>query len=101
MILVLAESWTLLQFELLGRFNTLNHRALACFFFFNNTATPEIYPLSLPAALPISMHRARAPRPRPSLAAPALRDPSSTGTDRKSTRLNSSHEWIPRMPSSA
>ena len=22
-------------------------------------------------------------------------------TDRKSTRLNSSHEWIPRMPSSA
>ena len=25
----------------------------------------------------------------------------SIGTDRKSTRLNSSHEWISRMPSSA
>ena len=24
-----------------------------------------------------------------------------TGSDRKSTRLNSSHEWISRMPSSA
>ena len=29
-------------------------------------------------------------------------DPASiTITDRKSTRLNSSHEWISRMPSSA
>ena len=26
---------------------------------------------------------------------------SYKGTDRKSTRLNSSHEWISRMPSSA
>ena len=25
----------------------------------------------------------------------------TTGLDRKSTRLNSSHEWISRMPSSA
>ena len=25
----------------------------------------------------------------------------ASGTDRKSTRLNSSHEWISRMPSSA
>src|SRR2546430_16242409 len=32
------------------------------FFFFNDTATPEIYPLSLPAALPIS---AGAPPPAP------------------------------------
>ena len=28
-------------------------------------------------------------------------DPSRKVTDRKSTRLNSSHEWISRMPSSA
>ena len=28
-------------------------------------------------------------------------DDKSTGVDRKSTRLNSSHEWISRMPSSA
>ena len=27
--------------------------------------------------------------------------PSGGGADRKSTRLNSSHEWISRMPSSA
>ena len=27
--------------------------------------------------------------------------PRVTGVDRKSTRLNSSHEWISRMPSSA
>ena len=27
--------------------------------------------------------------------------PANTSTDRKSTRLNSSHEWISRMPSSA
>ena len=26
---------------------------------------------------------------------------SQTASDRKSTRLNSSHEWISRMPSSA
>ena len=28
-------------------------------------------------------------------------DLNATGVDRKSTRLNSSHEWISRMPSSA
>ena len=31
----------------------------------------------------------------------ALRAPDFYGPDRKSTRLNSSHEWISRMPSSA
>ena len=29
------------------------------------------------------------------------RPPSDSSLDRKSTRLNSSHEWISRMPSSA
>ena len=32
---------------------------------------------------------------------PALFKPRDISTDRKSTRLNSSHEWISRMPSSA
>ena len=32
---------------------------------------------------------------------PANAAPVPTGKDRKSTRLNSSHEWISRMPSSA
>src|SRR5579859_8221326 len=60
------------------------------FFFFNDTATTEIYTLSLHDALPISecrwlpgLARASAPRTAPS----ALRD-------RKSTRLNSSHSQI-------
>src|SRR5438105_12761612 len=69
------------------------------FFFFNDTATPEIYTLSLHDALPIS--------PAPGAGAgggdahrqPGLRpgrhDPAPPGRqDRKSTRLNSSHEWI-------
>src|SRR2546430_8790394 len=39
-----------------------------CFFFFNDTATTEIYTLSLHDALPISASRPRAPRaPRGSL----------------------------------
>src|SRR2546422_7574763 len=65
-----------------------------CFFFFNDTATTEIYTLSLHDALPISE---RGPLLRWSLGA-LLRPPAShpfraTG-DRKSTRLNSSHGYI-------
>src|SRR5476649_1703658 len=59
------------------------------FFFFNDTATTEIYTLSLHDALPISRPRPRRkprpwrkPRPRP------------RPRDRKSTRLNSSHTVI-------
>jgi solute:Na+ symporter, SSS family len=33
MVLGFTFSWALLQFELLGRFNTFNHRALACWIF--------------------------------------------------------------------
>src|SRR6266478_9183296 len=62
-------------------------RFVPFFFFFNDTATTEIYTLSLHDALPISVcpHRwpGRAPVPR----AAACRD-------RKSTRLNSSHSQI-------
>src|SRR5256885_3370759 len=67
------------------------------FFFFNDTATTEIYTLSLHDALPISLPvRPRAPRAK---RRPA-RDPRRVGStparpapvaDRKSTRLNSSH----------
>src|SRR5437762_8978461 len=61
-------------------------------FFFNNTATPDIYTLSLHDALPISP-RNRLPLPR------LVRRPRRQGTwssdqDRKSTRLNSSHRCI-------
>ena len=46
---------------------------------------------------------AQAPRSYATLAMvaePQTLDPMAS-TDRKSTRLNSSHEWISRMPSSA
>src|SRR5436853_2054133 len=63
------------------------------FFFFNDTATTEIYTLSLHDALPISRRRrqSRAHRRRRRRALRRLRRLSR---DRKSTRLNSSHLGI-------
>src|SRR5256885_8221387 len=69
------------------------------FFFFNDTATTEIYTLPLHDALPIS---ARASRPAdgrlPQVAPPRARSgharrraTARDDRDRKSTRLNSSH----------
>src|SRR6476659_10908041 len=60
-----------------------------CFFFFNDTATTEIYTLSLHDALPIS-------RLQRGCSACSRRDPSRSKShrDRKSTRLNSSHLGI-------
>src|SRR5215212_10757486 len=68
------------------------------FFFFNDTATTEIYTLSLHDALPISCPEWRRPgssgaRAGPSPARAATWRPSPAG-DRKSTRLNSSHLGI-------
>src|SRR5947209_17362952 len=74
---------------------------LHIFFFFIDTAPPEIYTLSLHDALPISYRKAAVAPPK-TTAAPAVaegvfhtlahvRDP---GRDRKSTRLNSSHANI-------
>src|SRR6266542_7009143 len=71
----------------------LNKRRYASFlvvFFFNDTATTEIYTLSLHDALPIwlSGHRLSGSRPCP-------KPPSAFWKpDRKSTRLNSSHGSI-------
>src|SRR2546429_4783340 len=67
------------------------------FFFFNDTATTEIYTLSLHDALPISttwpwamreFARTRMPLTR------LARRPPQANLDRKSTRLNSSHGYI-------
>src|SRR2546430_11607177 len=84
---------------------------LSCFYFFNDTATTEIYTLSLHDALPIYSVRPHpraddavlgrggvphcGPRPRhpASPRQPALR-PAGARVDRKSTRLNSSHSQI-------
>src|SRR2546430_14738607 len=65
------------------------------FFFFNDTATTEIYTLSLHDALPISApyHPPDSRRSR----TPAGNEASQVrraGRDRKSTRLNSSHSQI-------
>src|SRR2546430_8890201 len=71
------------------------------FFFFNDTATTEIYTLSLHDALPISPTAPpRSGSSRPPIrfwptSSPSLPPSSARGTtDRKSTRLNSSHSQI-------
>src|SRR5258707_6399318 len=76
---------------------------LSLFFFFNDTATTEIYTLSLHDALPISAlaswRSATSPARRSD--APSVSRSNNPGalwrisaTDRKSTRLNSSHANI-------
>src|SRR3712207_7398956 len=87
------------------------HLYILYFFFFNDTATTEIYTLSLHDALPICDRRvggeaparparlvARAARPRAAAAARlrarAVHQHRDVAGDRKSTRLNSSHANI-------
>src|SRR4030043_769835 len=62
-------------------------------FFFNDRAPPEISPLSLHDALPISAALLAAGAARPASADEAP-DRWEAGGDRKSTRLNSSHGYI-------
>src|SRR2546430_10244015 len=65
------------------------------FFFFNDTATTEIYTLSLHDALPISNdHPARASLADLGAARARLDIMCVSRKDRKSTRLNSSHSQI-------
>src|SRR5581483_12267225 len=63
-----------------------------CFFFFNVSATTEIYTLSLHDALPISPTRTRAASGCDELPSPRSR--CRPRRDRQSTRLNSSHANI-------
>src|SRR2546421_6835798 len=87
----------------------LRHSPLASCssFFFNDTATTEIYTLSLHDALPISRASClRRVRERPArvetlilqerehVAVPLVRAGLGDDVDRKSTRLNSSHDQI-------
>src|SRR5260221_3272543 len=64
-------------------------RSLVVFFFFNDTATTEIYTLSLHDALPICFLK----RQRCGVRSEGLHC-SHACRDRKSTRLNSSHTVI-------
>src|SRR3989449_1433855 len=88
------------------------HSPIFSFFFFNDTATTEIYTLSLHDALPISyfeclhelklivdlIYRGGLSYMRYSVSDTAEQGDYSAGpriiTDRKSTRLNSSHGYI-------
>src|SRR2546426_4553718 len=73
----------------------LSWLSLFFFFFFNDTATTEIYTLSLHDALPISRSEARQSVRKVSDAlvegAQARSGDRQAREDRKSTRLNSSH----------
>src|SRR2546427_3970637 len=64
------------------------------FFFFNDTATTEIYTLSLHDALPIFDRAVRTGHDRVRLDADAAQRGHRMLGDRKSTRLNSSHSQI-------
>src|SRR2546421_12582508 len=87
-------------------FYTLLSLSAFFFFFFNDTATTEIYTLSLHDALPISQQsiapRVYSPGCTSSVGGPERfgdrrlcrhEDVAASG-DRKSTRLNSSHDQI-------
>src|SRR2546422_5122314 len=72
-------------------------------FFFNDTATTEIYTLSLHDALPISTMKSCSSAPKSSASRPATAKSKTSSrssraptrkTDRKSTCLNSSHGYI-------
>src|SRR3954454_25415150 len=63
-----------------------------CIFFFNDTATTEIYTLSLHDALPISRRETSCRLVRRQVDGRSL--PAHQLADRKSTRLNSSHGRI-------
>src|SRR2546429_7343864 len=70
------------------------------FFFFNDTATTEIYTLSLHDALPIYEHRTGRNADEPVQLEPDFLESHGEQasrrrrSDRKSTRLNSSHGYI-------
>src|SRR5256885_11878794 len=61
------------------------------FFFFNDTATTEIYTLSLHDALPISSSRSSSGYKSRKQSERRILSSSASWRDRKSTRLNSSH----------
>src|SRR5256885_15860468 len=73
--------------------NIILSPTLYIFFFFNDTATTEIYTLSLHDALPIydRAHRQLVGRKGGWISMLCRRKQQSIEIDRKSTRLNSSH----------
>src|SRR2546430_12292613 len=72
----------------------LRHPSKLVFFFFNDTATTEIYTLSLHDALPISFCAPRVAQQGSRRSTSARGRNRIARKDRKSTRLNSSHSQI-------
>src|SRR2546426_4886512 len=80
-------------------FCLIPHSALIfCFFFFNDTATTEIYTLSLHDALPISGLRVRAGTPD-QRAGPAARAGDPAGAGRRLQRQHRSEEHTSELQS--
>src|SRR5258708_28074454 len=79
-------------------FIQLSHIYLLLFFFFNDTATTEIYTLSLHDALPIFLFAGNGEHRQFDVLQPRrgvqLHYRLPAAQDRKSTRLNSSHQII-------
>src|SRR5258708_33841189 len=84
-------------------FDLLRLPSIFSFFFFNDTATTEIYTLSLHDALPIlpfdyvwrtGANAATQFTTSTPIRLAGMQIPAATYTDRKSTRLNSSHQII-------
>src|SRR2546430_10222559 len=82
-------------------FRILSRHRFSVFFFFNDTATTEIYTLSLHDALPISVFGLDGEAAEEELGLGQLRltfgqaeQDGARPLDRKSTRLNSSHSQI-------
>src|SRR6266481_5026216 len=74
----------------------------ACFFFFNDTATTEIYTLSLHDALPIyPARRARGRRACTRRAAPACTPAAPRGSARDSTPSGTGADTAPSGPTGA
>src|SRR2546430_13156453 len=83
------------QFMFTFRLNAWSHYFILFFFFFNDTATTEIYTLSLHDALPISRRAGNQGANQDRRCYHRRRARSGRRTaDRKSTRLNSSHSQI-------
>src|SRR2546422_11675194 len=81
--------------RLAKQFSTHSVSHYIIFFFFNDTATTEIYTLSLHDALPISFDINKGfEKENPFNLAFAMDKSQVEEKDRKSTRLNSSHGYI-------
>src|SRR5438128_12651711 len=93
--MIIHQTHLLSSFYFLCRLRyLLSTISLSISFFFNDTATTEIYTLSLHDALPILPERLDDPERAQHFVHHAERGALQPSQDRKSTRLNSSHGSI-------